>query len=147
MGPAFLACIRQAMPEFIVLTDDKFLQLRAYLSVAPQRRQISLAQMQHEARQGVSTEIAEQTKFRRHLRQVLVYNEGLREDPARSQKKKSGHGRPPDSDKRADQQIADAWKTRSYRTYEELGIQLHKSAKEIKSALDRHRKRPSDSSE
>ncbi len=50
-------------------------------------------------------------------------------------------GRIPDTDKKEDQRIVDAWGTRQYRTYEELGREIGKTKSEVGRAIDRHRKR------
>ncbi len=50
-------------------------------------------------------------------------------------------GRPPDTDAKADQKIAEAWKTKSYKIYEDLGKEIGKTKLEVKKAIDRHRHR------
>jgi hypothetical protein len=56
-------------------------------------------------------------------------------------KGKRRRGRKPDTDPKADKRIADAWGTQHYRTYADCARELGNSAKEVKAALDRHRKR------
>jgi hypothetical protein len=50
-------------------------------------------------------------------------------------------GRPKDTNEKEDQRIYEAWNSRSYRTYEELGNEMRKKGEEIKRAIDRHRHR------
>jgi hypothetical protein len=56
-------------------------------------------------------------------------------------KKRRKRGRPVDTDTKADQRIYNAWQSSQYRTFEELARNLGKDGKEIKEAVDRHRKR------
>jgi hypothetical protein len=57
------------------------------------------------------------------------------------QKGKRGRGRKPDTNPTADKRVADAWATGQYKTYERCGIALGMTKKQVKDALDRHRKR------
>jgi hypothetical protein len=50
-------------------------------------------------------------------------------------------GRKPDTDPEADERVADAMATRHHRTYEDCGIALGMTKKEVKEAIDRHRHR------
>jgi hypothetical protein len=50
-------------------------------------------------------------------------------------------GRKPDTDPKADKRIADAWETKRFRTYAECARELRITPREVKAALDRHRKR------
>ena len=50
-------------------------------------------------------------------------------------------GRKRDTDPKADKKIAEAWQTGRYKTHAELGKELGKSERDVKLALDRHRKR------
>jgi hypothetical protein len=61
--------------------------------------------------------------------------------PARGAAVKHRRGRKVDTDAKADKRIADAWETRSYKTYEECGTALGKPTKQVKDAIDRNRKR------
>jgi hypothetical protein len=49
-------------------------------------------------------------------------------------------GRPSDTDPREDQRIAEAWRTRQYATYEALASAIGKTKRDVKLAIDRHRK-------
>jgi hypothetical protein len=60
----------------------------------------------------------------------------------RSEAHRPEKGRPTDTDEREDRRIAEAWKTKRYKTYEDLGTELGKTALEVKRAVDRHRHRP-----
>jgi hypothetical protein len=62
--------------------------------------------------------------------------------PAEGDKGRRRRGRNPDTDPKADKRVADAWGTRAYRTHEECGRALGMTKKQVKDALDRHRKRP-----
>jgi hypothetical protein len=50
-------------------------------------------------------------------------------------------GRASDTDRKADNRIADAWKTGQYKTYAECGQALGMTRRQVKTAVDRHRKR------
>ncbi len=50
-------------------------------------------------------------------------------------------GRPRDTDLQADRLIFNAWRTRQYKTYADLARELNKSTREVRAAIDRHRKR------
>jgi len=50
-------------------------------------------------------------------------------------------GRPPDTDRRSDAKMAEAWMTRSYRTYVDLAAAFNVPVLEVRRALDRNRKR------
>lgn len=56
-------------------------------------------------------------------------------------KTKAKGGRRIDTDPKKDKRIFDAWKTGRYPTYEALGRELQKTKHEVKTAIDRHRKR------
>jgi len=56
-------------------------------------------------------------------------------------KGKRRRGRKSDTDPKADKRVADAWGTRQYPTYEDCGRELGMTAKEVKAAIDRHRRR------
>jgi len=56
-------------------------------------------------------------------------------------REKRKRGRPSDTDAKADKRIADAWKTRHYRTTAELAKALGLTENQAYRALDRHRKR------
>lgn len=56
--------------------------------------------------------------------------------PPRSGKR----GRPSDTDPKADKRVADAWGTGCYRTYEACGQALGMTRRQVKLAIDRHRK-------
>jgi hypothetical protein len=56
-------------------------------------------------------------------------------------KSKRRRGRKPDTDSRADKRVWEAWRTRSYKTYEQLGVEQRMTAKQVKQAIDRHRHR------
>jgi hypothetical protein len=56
-------------------------------------------------------------------------------------KGKRGRGRKPDTSPKADKRVADAWATGQYKTYEGCGIALGMTKKQVKDAIDRHRKR------
>ncbi len=50
-------------------------------------------------------------------------------------------GRRPATDSRDDQRIVNAWDTGNFRTYADLGRELHLTTSEVRKAIDRHRKR------
>jgi hypothetical protein len=56
-------------------------------------------------------------------------------------KSKRPRGRPADTDARRDQQIYDAWKSRSYRTFAELARAFREDVRDVKAACERERKR------
>jgi hypothetical protein len=56
-------------------------------------------------------------------------------------KPKGKRGRKSDTDPKADQRVADAWRTRQYRTYSECGRALGITCKQVKEAIDRCRHR------
>jgi len=64
-------------------------------------------------------------------------------DGARGPKGTRGHkgGRPPDTDPKADKRVAEAWATRQYKTYADLGRENGMTGNEVRAAIDRHRKR------
>jgi hypothetical protein len=53
----------------------------------------------------------------------------------------SKRGRQPDTDPKQDQRIAEAWETGQYVDYAGLARELHIDKREVKRAVDRHRKR------
>jgi hypothetical protein len=55
--------------------------------------------------------------------------------------KKSKRGRKADTDSKADQRIAEAWGTKSYRSYAELANEFGISERDVEKAIDRHRHR------
>jgi hypothetical protein len=61
---------------------------------------------------------------------------------AEGDKTKRRRGRKPDTDPKADKRVADAWGTGNFKTHEECGRALELTKKQVKDALDRHRKRP-----
>jgi hypothetical protein len=65
-------------------------------------------------------------------------------DQLEGSERKRRRGRKPDTNPKADKRVADAWRTRQYKTYEECSNALGLSEKHVKHALDRHRKRTSD---
>jgi hypothetical protein len=67
--------------------------------------------------------------------------EGDRSEQQERPARRARGGRPPDADPRADQRVSDAWRTGQYETHEQLGRELGLSGREVKLALDRHRKR------
>jgi hypothetical protein len=71
-----------------------------------------------------------------------TFRRGLRTEGGNEPKGKRRRGRKPDTDPTADKRVADAWQTRQYRNYEECGQALRMTKKQVKAALDRHRKRP-----
>ncbi len=58
--------------------------------------------------------------------------------PAKRKRAKK-RGRKPDTDKKEDQRIFDAWGTGQHKTYEELGMEMGKTKAEVGRAIDRHR--------
>jgi hypothetical protein len=70
---------------------------------------------------------------------------GPDQDRKADEGKKSGSkkkGRPPGTDREKDRRIYEAWKTRSFASYEDLAKKLRLSSKhEVRRALDRHRHR------
>jgi len=61
--------------------------------------------------------------------------------PNRKSKKVGKRGRPVDTDLKADERIMEAWSTGGYNTCEQLAKALGKKKRDVKLALDRHRKR------
>jgi hypothetical protein len=66
---------------------------------------------------------------------------GNERDPDENQKPKGKRGRKPDTDPKMDSRVADAWQTGQYRTYAECGREFRMNKKQVKQAIDRHRKR------
>jgi hypothetical protein len=60
---------------------------------------------------------------------------------AGSHKKHRKRGRPTDTDPKADEKIWDAWRTGEYKTYEGLARAFTKPMRDVRAALERHRKR------
>ena len=56
-------------------------------------------------------------------------------------KKRRKGGRPPDRDANADAKLAEAWESGQYRTHAELARAMKEGEREVKLALERHRKR------
>jgi hypothetical protein len=65
------------------------------------------------------------------------------DEPAQSDPglRRRERGRPVDTDRRADQRIYDAWGSCQYRKYHDLAHELHMDPRDVKKAIDRHRKR------
>jgi hypothetical protein len=57
-------------------------------------------------------------------------------------KPKRRRGRKPDTDAKKDQRVAEAWQSGQYKTHEQCGQAIGMTRKQVKHALDRHRKRP-----
>ncbi len=77
---------------------------------------------------------------RASLYAIDVLTGGTVADPRRTSPRKKP-GRKPDTDPKKDKQIADAWKTGQYKTYEDCAEELGKTQREVKLAIDRDRKR------
>jgi hypothetical protein len=56
-------------------------------------------------------------------------------------KKPRKRSRPVDTDARADKRVYEAWKSRRYKNYSDLARELKMSERDVKMAIDRHRKR------
>ncbi|UCC31326.1 MAG: hypothetical protein JSU86_03435 [Phycisphaerales bacterium] len=56
-------------------------------------------------------------------------------------KPRAKRGRKPETDAKADKRIAEAWSSEQYPTFEALGRALKLSTREVRLAVDRHRKR------
>jgi len=59
----------------------------------------------------------------------------------KGEKQSPSTGRPQDTDQAADKRIAEAWGTGEYKNLEELANALDKRKRDVRLALDRHRKR------
>jgi hypothetical protein len=57
------------------------------------------------------------------------------------QRPRKRRGRPAAIDPKADQRIYEAWKTRHYKTYDELAVASRQSKRAVQLAIERHRKR------
>jgi hypothetical protein len=55
--------------------------------------------------------------------------------------RRKSRGRPADTDSQLDKRIFDAWKSRQYKTYEELAATFAMNKREVNQAVDRERKR------
>lgn len=77
-------------------------------------------------------------EVRATLRQEPQERDGAKH---RQTKRRRRQGRPQSSDPKADQKVYDAWRTRGWRTFEELGSVLGMSHYDVRRAVDRHRKR------
>lgn len=162
--------IHTAQPTPLTLNDDEFAMLDAYVETLPRLR-MSLRCLQIEKQDGsdgYQNALDAERDFRAHLKCVLRYNSHQRETLARTVKAKAAapgaDGEPVDNDsggasrthsKRRrqrrgrhlgsnlteDARIAEAWDTGCYNTYVELADRLKLEVREVKRAIDRHRKR------
>jgi hypothetical protein len=68
-------------------------------------------------------------------------SEDSKADTQKTKTRRKKKGRPPDTDAKEDRRIAQAWKTGTYSSLEDLAQALGKKKEEVKRALDRHRHR------
>jgi len=126
------------------LSSDERLQLDAYLKY-PDRITRDPERLYAESSRGIDThrqEINWQWTFRRYLRRVLDYNNALAATQnCAGSKAVQKPGRPPDVDVDGDRKIYDAWQSGRYKTFAELAVALNRSVRDVKKAIDRHRKR------
>jgi hypothetical protein len=138
------ASLTQNYPDMVKLSPDDFFQLSAYLK-HPDIIRVGIDQLREEARGVVTAQTRERknhNEFHRYLRRILTYNEHIHSAfPNGSGQQKHGLGRPQDTDPKFDKQIFDAWQTKQYKKHEDLATEMNITAKDLKKALDRHRKR------
>jgi hypothetical protein len=127
------------------LTVDERIALKVYLKHS-RGAPISLRQLQIDnrsgSRPGRDTKRDEATAFRSRLHSIDDFNDmhfGTVEEHRKKEKRR--RGRTQDTDPNADAQVASAWATKRYRTYENLAQDIGSTRKAVADALDRHRKR------
>lgn len=158
--------IRATQPNPIVLSDDEFARLDAWLKT--RRRRVSFSKQQQAARGDIRlrAKLDADREWLQHLKFTLEYNRNRRNgvadgdetslspqpsgaartdpvvgtSPVTTQKRGRG-GRKPHSDGEADRRIAEAWASRQYQTYAELDRELGLTKGATKRALDRDRHR------
>ncbi len=158
--------IRAAQPDPLVLSDDDFDRLDAWLKTHKHR--VSFAEL-HQAARGdarLRAKCDAERDWWEHLRFTLQFNRNQRErtadgdetsstaqpsgaarpDPSAgtspvTTQKRGRRGRKPHPGFEADRRIAEAWASGRYKTYAELDRERGLTNGETKRALDRHRHR------
>jgi hypothetical protein len=137
----------QSQPAMVKLSTDDLFQLAAYLKF-PDKMIISMSRQREEVIHGITTyskEIYSHEEFHLYLRRIQAYNESLQSaSPNGLPAQKSRRGRVPDTDPKADEQIFNSWQSRAYKKHSDLATALNITLKEVRRALDRHRKRVRD---
>jgi hypothetical protein len=145
---ALLYRLHAAAPNSLRLSDDELDELDRYLSTRD-RPGVTLPVVQGKRAPAdtiYQDELDGEQRQLAHLRSVLEHNRKLRSNGAPGQEaattpKRKRRGRKPNTDPKADKQVADAWNSGGYADYAHLGRDIGMSKDDVRRALDRDRHR------